>query len=215
MTNKIMDYSSILKPSQAEQTEKRSRFIARIIPVSHIDEVDKILQQVRNDYPGAAHYCWAYLIRGENNLLERYNDDGEPSGTAGLPILTVLKNSGLQDLLAVVVRYFGGTLLGTGGLVRAYTQAVQAALSGVPTVRYTYCRRIDIRIDYQFYGFFERILRRYILQIDDIQFTSQVTIVGWVPLQWQDRFLFELKEATAGQAAIELGQESYIPDLPA
>ncbi|HHW61570.1 MAG TPA: YigZ family protein [Syntrophomonadaceae bacterium] len=215
MTNKTMDYHSILESAEAEQTEKRSRFIARIIPFSHPDKLDQVLQQVRKDYPGATHYCWAYLIRGENNLRERYSDDGEPSGTAGLPILTVLKNSGLQDLMAVVVRYFGGTLLGTGGLVRAYTQAVQAALSNASTVRYTCCRHFQITIDYQFYGFFERVLRRYVLQMDDIQFASQVTIVGWIPLKWRDRFLFELKEATAGQAVIELGEEAYIPDLSA
>ena len=189
-----MDYSSILKPSQAEQTEKRSRFIARIIPVSHIDEVDKILQQVRNDYPGAAHYCWAYLIRGENNLLERYNDDGEPSGTAGLPILTVLKNSGLQDSGG------GGSLFQEHWNWRFGTRLPRHTGGSFRYQRFVIlCRRIDIRMIYQFYGFLKDFTSLYPADCD-IQFTSQTVLAGYY---CSGRIgFFELKEATAGQAAI-------------
>jgi uncharacterized YigZ family protein len=199
--------------SEAEMVEKKSRFICRLVPIENPLHIDNVLHQIRVDYPAAKHYCWGCLIRGENGLLERYSDDGEPSGTAGLPILSLLKNSHLQNIMAVVVRYFGGTLLGTGGLVRAYTQTVQLALGKAQVVHNIYCQRLRIEIDYNLYGLFEKNLRCHFVLINDIQFTTSVTIDGWLPVETEHVFQHELMEVSGGKAIIERLQHDFIPDL--
>lgn len=103
----------------------KSRFICKIYPINDIKNIDIILQNIKKEYKGATHYCYAYII-GNN---QKYNDDSEPSGTAGLPILNVLKNKNLDNVLAIVIRYFGGIKLGTGGLLRAYNKAVTDCLN--------------------------------------------------------------------------------------
>lgn len=212
MENVACSFTSISAFFEAEMMEKKSRFICRLVPIDNAAELDEKLRQVRLDYPEAAHYCWAYVIRAENGLLERYSDDGEPSGTAGMPILTVLKNSGLQNLMAIVVRYFGGTLLGTGGLVRAYTQAVQLALRKAYVVNHILCRRFRLEIDYSLYGYFEKNLRSCLLAINDSQFAASVTIDGWLPVEKQQVFQNEIMEASGGKAPIAYMEQAFIPD---
>lgn len=212
METRTCSFRSISACSEAETVEKKSRFICRLVPIDDPFQTEDVLLRIRHDYPGAKHYCWACLIRSENGLLERYSDDGEPSGTAGLPILAVLKNSGLQNLMAVVVRYFGGTLLGTGGLVRAYTQTVQLALSQADMVDYIYCRRLRIEIDYNLYGYFEKNLRPYMLIVNDSRFTTSVTIDGWLPVEKQPAFEQEIMEASGGKAVIEYMEQAFMPD---
>ncbi len=112
---------------QGEYTEKKSRFIASIFPVQSEEEALENIARIRKEHYDARHNCFAYVI-GDNNETERCSDDGEPSGTAGRPILDVLTGNGIHNAAAVVTRYFGGTLLGTGGLVRSYTAAVKDAL---------------------------------------------------------------------------------------
>lgn len=213
MENSACSFTSIFAGCEAEMMEKKSRFIGRLVPIDNAAELEEVLGQVRVDYPAATHYCWACLIRGENGLLERYSDDGEPSGTAGMPILTVLKNSGLENLMAIVIRYFGDTLLGTGGLVRAYTQAVQLALREAQVINHIFCRRVLIEIDYSLYGFFEKNLRSCLLVINDSQFAASVTIDGWLPVKKQDAFQHQLMEASGGKAIIDYMEQAFIPDL--
>lgn len=212
MEKSPQSFLSISECFESEMFEKRSRFIGRLLPIENAADLDDLLRQVRVDYPAATHYCWAYIIRGENGLLERYSDDGEPSGTAGMPILSVLKNSGLHNIIAIVIRYFGGTLLGTGGLVRAYTQAVQLPLEKAEIITNVFCQRIRISMEYNLYGFFERNLRPYLLAINDSEFTTVVTIDGWVPLENQEAFQNELMEASGGKAIMELMEQDFIPD---
>ncbi|MEP1702976.1 MAG: YigZ family protein [Marinobacter sp.] len=120
---------------ERETEIKKSRFIARVAPVSSRDEVKAWLEQARNDHPGARHICWAYQIGRPGAAAEAaMNDDGEPSGTAGKPILSVIQHKDLGDVLVMVIRYFGGIKLGAGGLVRAYAGATEAVLSGVERV---------------------------------------------------------------------------------
>ncbi|MEO9587943.1 MULTISPECIES: YigZ family protein [Marinobacter] len=120
---------------ERETEIKKSRFIARVAPVSSRDEVKAWLEQARNDHPDARHICWAYQIGRPGAAAEAaMNDDGEPSGTAGKPILSVIQHKDLGDVLVMVIRYFGGIKLGAGGLVRAYAGATEAVLSGVERV---------------------------------------------------------------------------------
>ena len=122
-------YKTITEPSEGIYTEKRSKFIAIALPVRTIDEIKVHLETYQKKYYDARHVCYAYML-GAARKDFRANDNGEPSGTAGRPILEVLTGSGIRGLTLVVTRYFGGTLLGTGGLVRAYTQAAQAGIHG-------------------------------------------------------------------------------------
>lgn len=120
---------------ERETEIKKSRFIARVAPVSSRDDVKSWLEQARNDHPDARHICWAYQIGRPGAAAEAaMNDDGEPSGTAGKPILSVIQHKDLGDVLVMVIRYFGGIKLGAGGLVRAYAGATEAVLSGVERV---------------------------------------------------------------------------------
>lgn len=146
-------YRTLAEPFEAEITERKSRFICHVAPVSTEDEALAVLADVRSRHPEARHNVWAYLLRDGR---ERCSDDGEPQKTAGLPTLEVLRRSELTDLVAVTTRYFGGTLLGTGGLVRAYTEAVQAALAGAPVTEYTSCVTAKCRLPYARY---EQVLR--------------------------------------------------------
>ena len=118
----------LIKGGTGEYEEKKSRFIANLIPVNDEAEASAFIAEIKKKYWDAKHNCYAYLI-GENNELCRSSDDGEPSGTAGRPMLEMLKNEGVHNAAVVVTRYFGGVLLGTGGLIRAYTSAVKEALS--------------------------------------------------------------------------------------
>lgn len=146
-------YHTLAASFEAEIIERKSRFICHVAPASTEDEALAVLADVRARHPEARHNVWAYLLRDGR---ERCSDDGEPQKTAGLPTLEVLRRSELTDLVAVTTRYFGGTLLGTGGLVRAYTEAVQAALAGAPVAEYTSCVTAECRLPYARY---EQVLR--------------------------------------------------------
>ena len=146
-------YRTLAGPFEAEIAERKSRFICHVVPVSTEDEALAVLSNVRGRHPEARHNVWAYLLRDGR---ERCSDDGEPQKTAGLPTLEVLRRSGLANLVAVTTRYFGGTPLGTGGLVRAYTEAVQAALAGAQIAEYTSCVTAACRLPYARY---EQVLR--------------------------------------------------------
>ena len=134
---------------ERETEIKKSRFIARVAPVSSRDEVKAWLEQARNDHPDARHICWAYQIGRPGAAAEAaMNDDGEPSGTAGKPILSVIQHKDLGDVLVMVIRYFGGIKLGAGGLVRAYAGATEAVLSGVERVIQQPMSRVTVTMTY-------------------------------------------------------------------
>lgn len=146
-------YRTLAESFETEIVERKSRFICHVAPASTEDEALAILADVRSRHPEARHNVWAYLLRDGR---ERCSDDGEPQKTAGLPTLEVLRHSGLVDLVAITTRYFGGILLGTGGLVRAYTEAAQASLAAVPIAEYTSCVTATCRLPYARY---EQVLR--------------------------------------------------------
>ena len=118
----VESYQTVYRGGMGEIIEKKSRFIAEVYPIESEEQAAQILEETRKKYWDARHHCWAYVL-GRNPAAERMSDDGEPAGTAGKPILEVIRGRKLTDVLVIVTRYFGGTLLGTGGLVRAYTSA--------------------------------------------------------------------------------------------
>ncbi len=151
-------WDTIAAPARAELEVTRSRFIADLLPVSDREEVDAAIDAARRSFHGARHHCSASVL-GVDGRLTRSNDDGEPAGTAGAPILAVLTGERLTDVVAVVTRYFGGTLLGAGGLVRAYGGAVSAAVERAERVRQRWIRVVTVRVGHADAGQLEHRLR--------------------------------------------------------
>ena len=151
MPMEVLCYNTLRGEAIGEIVVKKSRFIANIFHVESEDEALSILERMRKQYWDARHNCYGYII-GKNKELVRFSDDGEPGGTAGKPILEVIKGRDLTDILVVVTRYFGGVLLGTGGLVRAYTDATIEGLSNADLVTVTYMQKLSVEVDYNTIG---------------------------------------------------------------
>ena len=141
-------------------TEKKSKFISHIFPVKSLDEVQELLAACRKKYNDAGHVCWAYMLGWERDSF-RSNDDGEPSGTAGRPILGQINSYELTDVLILVVRYFGGTLLGTGGLIKAYKEAASEAITNAEIIEKTIDDVIEIQFDYSLLNEVMRVLKQF------------------------------------------------------
>lgn len=200
---KIIEYGGV-----GEIEEKKSRFIAQAQAVSTEEEAQAFIESVRKRYWDARHHCYAYIL-GEQGQVMRFSDDGEPSGTAGRPILEVLTGSGIRNLVLVVTRYFGGTLLGTGGLVRAYTQAAQAgiAASRVCTMCYGYI--FTVETDYNGIGKIQYLLGQRGILIEDSVYAQQVSITCKVPYEEKEKLLHEITEATAARAQVTISDPIY------
>ncbi len=188
--------------------EKKSRFIARVQATETEEEAAAFIEAEKKRYWDARHHCYAYIL-GEQGQTVRYSDDGEPSGTAGRPILEVLTASGIRGLTLVVTRYFGGTLLGTGGLVRAYTQAAQAGLanSRVAVMRYGYT--VTVGTDYNGIGRIQYLLGQRGIAIEESAYTEQVSIRFHVPYEEKEKLIKDITEATAGTAQVKASDPFY------
>lgn len=153
-------YYTIEQPAEGSITEKKSKFISHIFPVKSAEEVKVIVDEHRKKYYDARHLCWAYVLGWEREEF-RSNDDGEPSGTAGKPILGQINSAGLTDVLILVVRYFGGTLLGTGGLIKAYKEAAADAIANAEIVERTVDDSIEIYFEYLLLNDVMRVLKKF------------------------------------------------------
>lgn len=200
-------YKIIAYGGRGEIEEKKSRFIAHAAAVHTEEEALAFVEARRKQFWDARHNCYAFVL-GEKAQTLRFSDDGEPSGTAGKPILEVLVNSGIRDLVVVVTRYFGGVLLGTGGLVRAYTKAAQAALaaSDVRTMYYGY--EIDLVTDYNGIGRIQYLLGQRKLPVE-ADYGEQVRVRTRVPYEDKDAVIHAITEATAGKAKMEVSEPFY------
>ena len=200
---KIIEYGGT-----AEIEEKKSRFIAHVAAVSTEEEAIAFIEAKKKQFWDARHNCYAYIL-GEKAQTMRFSDDGEPTGTAGRPILEVLMGSGIRNLVVVVTRYFGGTLLGTGGLVRAYTKAAQAGLAACD-VRTMCCGyEMTIITDYNGIGKVQYLLGSRGLSADDADYGEQVTVRVNVPYEEKDAVMNEITEATAGKAELTVSEPLY------
>lgn len=203
----MSEYATIAGRCVAEIEEKKSRFIAHLAHVESEDEALAFLEEIRAEHRMARHNVYAYILRGEGASERiRYSDDGEPQKTAGLPTLQTLQHAGLTDIACVVTRYFGGTLLGTGGLVRAYTQATQAAISESKRVTVSVCVDITLRIAYPLYDQMVRIAADCNAKTLDTQYADAVTLTLRMLEGTQEPFLAKVTELCHGQEDITISK---------
>lgn len=202
--------SSEVQTYTGEIVEKKSRFIANVRKVDSEAEAVAFIEEMKKRYYDARHNCSAFVV-GPRAELTRCSDDGEPSGTAGRPMLEVLLGSEIRGICAVVTRYFGGTLLGTGGLVRAYTQALQEALAHCPTAMMQYGKRIQVNTDYNGIGKILYFMGQEGLTQESSEYTDKVQLVVRVPGDMADRFCKEIVEMTAGRSSVEVLEEVFYP----
>lgn len=193
-----------------EIVEKKSRFIANVRKVESEAEAAAFIEEMKKRYYDARHNCSAFVI-GSRGEMTRCSDDGEPSGTAGRPMLEVLLGSEIRNVAAVVTRYFGGTLLGTGGLVRAYTQALQEALKNCPTAMMKYGKRIQVDTDYNGIGKILYFMGQQGLSQESSEYTDKVSITVLVPGEQAEHFCKEVIELTAGRSTVTVMEEVFYP----
>ena len=202
MGDVIRKIRTVYSGGKGEITEKKSRFIAELRPVSSEAEAEGFLEEVRKRSWDARHHCSAYVL-GERQELVRASDDGEPSGTAGRPMLDILLGEGLTDTMVVVTRYFGGTLLGTGGLVKAYSAAVQEGLKNSDIIEKTEGSLLTVRTDYSSVGKIQYIIGQNGIPMISSEYGADVMFRVILPTGKESHFRKEITEATGGKAEIE------------
>ena len=204
-------YKTVYEGGIGEIIEKKSRFIATVIPCEEEETALQFIEATKKKYWDASHNCSAYTI-GLNHELERCSDDGEPQKTAGRPMLDVLLNEGIHNVCVVVTRYFGGTLLGTGGLVRAYQAAVKEGLENSVIITKQYGKKIRIVTDYNGIGKLQYIVATNGYMTLSTDYTDVVTARIMVTPSEQEGFIKKVTEATAGRAEIEEEGELWFAD---
>ena len=207
----FLPYKCVLEGGTGVIVEKRSRFLAEVRRVETEGEAVAFVEEVKKRYWDASHNCSAFVI-GRRGELTRCSDDGEPSGTAGRPMLEVLLGEGICNAAVVVTRYFGGTLLGTGGLVRAYGAAVKAGLEASQTATMRYGSRIRIGTDYSDIGRIQYLLGQKGYPQENAEYTERVALETVVPAPEEERLIKELTEATGARAELEVVDRYYFVD---
>lgn len=214
MGNDNTSYETIIGRGEAVLTEKKSRFIATIAHVESEAEANALLAEIRKKNWDARHNCYAYIL-GKKSETERFSDDGEPSGTAGRPILDILKGNRLTDTIIVVTRYFGGVLLGTGGLVRAYSQsstmAVESAGESGKLATMRLMRLMNVTTDYNLSEKLRYVFTSGEVNITDTRYEENVTFTVAIPVEGADGFIDKITDVTGGRAKTEQGDVSYYP----
>lgn len=205
-------YRTVYRGGSGEIVEKKSRFLADIRLVETEEEALAFIEEKRKKYWDARHHCFAYII-GDKEQTVRASDDGEPSGTAGRPILNVLQGEGLRNIVAVVTRYFGGTLLGTGGLVRAYSQATQEGLKESILIEKKLGSLLKIRTDYVGLGKIQYLMAQRGISLLSSEYAENVTLEAMVPVAEEKAFTAELIDATSGAVNLEKTDSCYYAEL--
>ena len=195
-------YKTVLKEGYFLLEEKKSRFIARAKPVFTEQEAMDFIQSIKSACWDATHNCYAYSI-DPDSVYQRYSDDGEPQGTAGLPMLEVIKKKGLQNVVVVVTRYFGGTLLGAGGLVRAYGKACVGGLEDAGEIQVKPCHKLKISIEYHLSGKLQNMLINKGFIISDTEYTHEVTFTIYSPMEKRENLENNIREITGGVLRLE------------
>lgn len=206
------DYETVSEYQEAVLEFKNSTFIACLLPCPYEESVQENLYKVRLLHPNATHYCYAALYDGLSRS-ERFSDNGEPSGTAGRPILYVLRGSGLRDAMVVVVRYFGGTLLGTGGLVQAYTETSKAVLDNCSRKFKKKCVNYTIVFDYTYLRNTENLLKPICIGKTETDYAERVTMKINLPLESEELFLIGMRDRTSDTATVSRNVERYVTDV--
>ena len=202
-----MEYKTLIKRETGEICEKKSRFICTLQPVKNQEEATAFIEEMRSKYWDATHNVYAYNLLDGN--IKRYSDDGEPSGTSGIPSLNVLEGEGLLNVCAVITRYFGGTLLGTGGLVRAYSGAVKEAIANSLVVTKCLCSVLKIRCSYSLLGKVENIIKNKNIAVKDIQYADDVSVYVYEKIAYTDKLIKDITEKTDASAIITVEGEEF------
>ena len=208
----MQTYKTVYQGGQGEIEEKKSRFIANVLPISSEEEALEFLAKMKKQYWDARHNCFAYTV-GKNFELQRCSDDGEPGGTAGKPMLDVLNGEEIRNVAVVVTRYFGGTLLGTGGLVRAYSSAAREGLHSSVIITKIHGVKLHIATDYTGLGKIQYILAQRNLKVLDTEYTDKVDIYVLVPESMQREVQDALVEGTNGQVKMQVIQDCYFAEI--
>lgn len=217
MTSSRSYPATIAAPVEHEVVIKKSRFIARVEPVASVEAADAVIARIRKQWWDARHNCTA-MVTGLLGDQARSSDDGEPSGTAGVPMLEVLRRRELTDVVAVVTRYFGGVKLGAGGLVRAYSSAVSETLDLASLVHRQSLTQVTIDVAHADAGRYDNLLREWVLHhgatLGDPRYGALATFEVWVPAQELDRLTDDIAAASAGSVVPAIGVERVV-DVPA
>ncbi len=200
-------YKTIRTASSDEYIVKKSRFIGHIMPVKTQEEALDFIAKVCKKHWDATHNVYAYIIRDTG--VKRYSDDGEPQGTAGIPVLDVLEKSGVTDCAVVVTRYFGGILLGAGGLVRAYSHSASIAVAAGGIVTRAMCARLKVTCDYYFYGKLSSLVPENGGIIEDTVFEDNVTLIFRMPVEIVDSFNAKLVDVSNGRYSVTKTEEFF------
>ncbi len=204
----ITSYKTLEGSASAEIVVKKSRFIANAFPVSSEEQAQTLIEKMKKQYYDARHNCYAYRI-GKDGKAFRYSDDGEPQGTAGIPMLDVLRGENITEALVVITRYFGGILLGTGGLSRAYSGAAKEGILSAGIIEKRLCREIIITADYSLHGKLTYFLANNSCKIIDTAFTYKITITAAAPAERAEKTVAEIINITNGKASAVLGESFY------
>jgi uncharacterized YigZ family protein len=202
-------YNTVKGYGEHEINIERSRFITYVNRAESEEEAQEFITSIKKKHHDANHNCSAYMI-GENNLIQKANDDGEPSGTAGVPMLEVLKKRDLKDTVVVVTRYFGGIKLGAGGLIRAYGRATSEGLNATGIVERRLMRLMKTKIDYTWLGKVENEVRSSTFQLKEIHYLDAVEIEVFVEEASKEQFVDWMTELTNGQGEISEGNVEYL-----
>lgn len=208
---RIADYDTILETYEDEIMLKGSRFIGILMPCKTEDEIPVCLEKVSERYRNATHYCYAAVFNGSERK-EKSSDNGEPSGTAGKPIQFMLKGSELSDIICIVVRYFGGTLLGTGGLVHAYSEASRIVLDKVSRHTRTACAVYRFTLDYGYYSTFESKCRDLMARNPQCDYSDKVDVKAWIRIDDDEDFVRRITDLTERHVMLKQSDDEYIED---
>ena len=203
-----MGYLTIKDRAEASFIEKHSEFIGYLAPVTTNDEAVAFINEIKSKHRKATHNVYAYILRDDN--IVRYSDDGEPQGTAGVPVLDVLKKRGLTDICCVVTRYFGGILLGGGGLIRAYSHATSIAVDSASIMDMCSCYQLKFSMDYTLYGKVNYILPNFDIKTLDTNFSNCVTITLLVKVERFEELNKKLIDVSNGSIVVEKSQEMFM-----
>lgn len=204
------NFKTVFKSETAEVLEKKSRFISYVYHVEDEENIEKLIKEMRRKYHDARHVCFAWRIIKDGQVIERASDDGEPSGTAGAPILSILKKENLCNILILVIRYFGGILLGTGGLVRAYSEATQKVIEKSEIVIMTNGVEIEVKLEYSNLDIFKYYCKNNDINIINIQYLDDIIIKVEMETYVKDKMLKEFETKTLKIKEYKIIGEKYI-----
>lgn len=201
-------YKTVRSAGSKEIVIKKSRFIGHVMPVETEESAIAFIEDIKKKHWNATHNCSAYMI-GERDEIQKQSDDGEPSGTAGKPILEVIRNQGLKNVAIVVTRYFGGIMLGAGGLIRAYTDGAVAAIESGDSITRVLHREVFVELDYTWLGKVENELRSRNTRMGETVFADKVTLTCLPLDEEKDAFVVWMVDLTQGQSVITEGESLY------